>query len=134
MWRRRYASVVVLLLTCLINRCCLTLIGRRRVKSQLIVLFLSPGPSLPFSLFLSAVQNRDATSFSDKLKAIDSLLLTTKNQYPFHRNCINWVVLFFPQEVRRPFIILCLPMMNLLTTKTTFLRHEGKCIRQGARR
>ena len=99
-----------------------------------IVLFLSPGPSLPFSLFLSAVQNRDATSFSDKLKAIDSLLLTTKNQYPFHRNCINWVVLFFPQEVRRPFIILCLPMMNLLTTKTTFLRHDGKCIRQGARR
>ena len=36
MWRRRYASVVVLLLTCLINLCYLTLIGRRRVKSQLL--------------------------------------------------------------------------------------------------
>lgn len=58
-------------------------------KIPAIVLFLSRGSSLPFSLFLSAVQNRDAASFSDKLKAIDSLLLTTKNQYPFHRNCIN---------------------------------------------
>ena len=67
-------------------------------KIPAIVLFLSPGPSLPFSLFLSAVQNRDATSFSDKLKAIDSLLLTTKNQYPFHRNCINWVVVFSPKK------------------------------------
>ena len=64
----------------------------------IVLLFLSPGPSLPFSLFLSAVQNRDATSFSDKLKAIDSLLLTTKNQYPFHRNCINWVVVFSPKK------------------------------------
>lgn len=34
--RRRYASVVFLLLTCLINLCCLTLIGRRKVKSQLL--------------------------------------------------------------------------------------------------
>ena len=67
-------------------------------KISAIVLFLSPGPSLPFSLFLSAVQNRDATSFSDKLKAIDSLLLTTKNHYPFHRNCINWVVVFSPKK------------------------------------
>ena len=58
-------------------------------KIPAFALLLSPGPSLPFSLFLSAVQDRDATSFSDKLKAIDSLLLTTKNQYPFHRNCIN---------------------------------------------
>ena len=49
-------------------------------KIPAIVLFLSPGPSLPFSLFLSAVQNRDAATFSDKLKAIGSLLLTTKNQ------------------------------------------------------
>ena len=32
-----------------------------------LVLFLSPGPSLPFSLFLSAKENRDAASFSDKL-------------------------------------------------------------------
>ena len=33
--RRRYASVVVLLLTCLINLCCLTLTGRQ-AESQLL--------------------------------------------------------------------------------------------------
>ena len=39
-------------------------------KIPAIVLFLSPGPSLPFSLFLSAVQNRDAASVSVSLRLL----------------------------------------------------------------
>ena len=94
MWKRNYVSRKIRLCCCslidLSNQSLLFNVDwPEEGKIPAFVLFLSPGPSLPFSLFLSAVQDRDATSFSDKLKAIDSLLLTTKNQYPFHRNCIN---------------------------------------------